>query len=326
MPQAKSTRQIKTVEVDRGLYVVRYVSAEDEAEPPTVTIGIEASGAAAGNLILHPDALEPVLWKPGAALVLRATDLVTMTVEVNSSHAEGSTAANVRIERISPDEGPSTAEPAALDVSDLRLLAHVAGLGDVEVEADQWIAGPSAPSRIEGISLTWPSKPRQFEIRYSVKAPQAGQSRMVELGAFAGTRGQALPLIGVVFELSGPATNAYQFVVDAVFLGSPNMRVAGKRVVLFGPTGREPLVGLRVRLEKSEDSAAMAQPKAPVAVPARTMTPQTTPKSPVSATDGSVKPSSGVRVFTRRDREGRRRRAIGRSSAHHATAAHRSLR
>jgi hypothetical protein len=141
--------------------------------------------------------------------------------------------------------------PEAFDFTGLRLMAHVAGIGDVFVNLNEWIAGPSAPSRIEGIAVEWPNKPPQFDIRYSVKLgqPQASPSRMMDIGSFAGTRGRAMPLTGVVFELSGAASSDYQVRVEATFLGSPTMRVIGKRVVLSGPTGREPLVGLRMNLE-----------------------------------------------------------------------------
>ena len=60
-----------------------------------------------------------------------------------------------------------------------------------------------------------------------------------------------MPLTGVMLELSGPDASLYQFSFEALFLGSPVMRATGERVVLSGPTGREPLVGLRVALEEA---------------------------------------------------------------------------
>ena len=119
------------------------------------------------------------------------------------------------------------------------------------VAANEWIAGPSAPLRIEGISIEWPGKPADLEIRYAVKTakPHPISGRAMGLGSFAGTRGDAMPIVGVMMQVTGRAAANFQFAVEAIFLGSPAMRVTGKRVVASGPTGREPLVGLRLSLQ-----------------------------------------------------------------------------
>jgi hypothetical protein len=76
------------------------------------------------------------------------------------------------------------------------------------------------------------------------------QTPLVPTGTFAGTRGRALPLVGAILELTGPQAAKHQLEVDALFLGSPQVRMTGQRVVLSGPTGREPLVGVRIQLEE----------------------------------------------------------------------------
>ena len=93
-----------------------------------------------------------------------------------------------------------------------------------------------------------------LQIRYAVKTarpmPTSGQA--MELGSFAGTRGRAMPIVGLMLELSGPAAARFQFCVEAIFLGSPATRIISNRVVASGPTGREPLVGLRLSLNGVE--------------------------------------------------------------------------
>ena len=69
------------------------------------------------------------------------------------------------------------------------------------------------------------------------------------VGSFAGTRGRTIPIVSVLLEMSGAAAFNLQFAVEAVFLGAPIKRSTGKRVVVSGPTGREPLVGLRINIE-----------------------------------------------------------------------------
>ena len=64
---------------------------------------------------------------------------------------------------------------------------------------------------------------------------------------------RAMALTTLMLELSGPDASLYQFSVEALFLGAPVMRVSGERVVVSGPTGREPLVGLRVALQEANN-------------------------------------------------------------------------
>ena len=137
------------------------------------------------------------------------------------------------------------------DLGNFCVLGHVTGMGDQLVNANEWLAGPSAPSRIEGLSIEWPNKPGDIDIRYAVKTakPQTISGRAVGVGSFAGTRGKAMPIVGLMLEMSGPAAANLQFAVEAIFLGSPATRITGKRVVASGPTGREPLVGLRIGME-----------------------------------------------------------------------------
>lgn len=92
------------------------------------------------------------------------------------------------------------------------------------------------------------TKPDGLAVRYSVKMPK-GSPSSGPLGTFAGTRGKALPLVGVLLELAGEEASNFELVVDAVFLGSPEKHSTGQKVVLAGPTGREPLVGIRIGIE-----------------------------------------------------------------------------
>ena len=86
-------------------------------------------------------------------------------------------------------------------------------------------------------------------------------AEMVPLGTYAGTRGRALPLTGVVLEMSG--TDELEFVAEAGFLNAPTLRAVGKRVVLSGPTNREPLVGIRIGIERIATAEQVVTPAKP---------------------------------------------------------------
>ena len=63
-------------------------------------------------------------------------------------------------------------------------------------------------------------------------------------------------------ELSGPGARSYQLTAEGLFLGAPPRRMSGSTVTLAGPTGREPLVGLRLAItsQQTMQPMQMAQP------------------------------------------------------------------
>jgi hypothetical protein len=271
----KSSKQSKIVDVDRGLVLVRYATAGDEMRPPKIEVLVNPKDEKHIEIISNPLHSESVLWEPGGCLLVRATRPGKLFVEVIPVDEEGSTAATVKVEMLSQGESGARSLPdtrtvvasesksqiasklsspidshVALDR--LKIIGHVAGIGDVTARADEWVAGPSAPARIEGLSIVWPGKPDDLDIRYCVRLarPHAVSGRMMELGAYAGTRGRALPIVGIRFEMSGPAASSFRLVSEAAFLGAPIARTSGKQIEMSGPTGREPLVGFRLRLDE----------------------------------------------------------------------------
>jgi len=281
-----SGSQRKTIDVDRGLFLIRYASAADEAQPPKVSVAPDAASKRSISLLIHPDEKEASLWRPGACFVVCATAPGTLIVEVVPGPHCTSAAASVQIEPLSQggpiSRGEATRESSRpFDFDRIALVGHVAGLGDVRVNPGEWLAGPGGPARIEGLSIEWADRPADLTIRYSVATakPDAASQRITELGGYAGTRGKALALVGITFELFGPAAANAQLNVEAIFLGSPALQNIGPRVVLAGPTGREPLVGLRMRVERI--SAHAPGPLSPAAT-------------------SFENPSKGIRVFRSR--------------------------
>src|SRR3979409_2058214 len=93
--QPAHSGQGKTVDLDRGIFIVRYSTAEDEAFPPKVKISAAPGNNDCINPILHPDEREAVLWQPGAALVVQALDAGQLMVEVTPTRTKGSASATV---------------------------------------------------------------------------------------------------------------------------------------------------------------------------------------------------------------------------------------
>lgn len=305
MVRAKISGPQKTVEVGRGLFVLHYADAEDKAAPPQVRVEPRGQDVA---VIGHPDGDNRTLRQPGSLLIVRAERPGALLIEVNPATPRGSVAVSLKLEPL--DAGiealvpaSTRAETAASGKGGLRVLAHVAGIGDVVVDGGAWIGGPTAPSRIEGIALTWPEMPSGLRLRYATRfgGPRGGASAMTEIGGFAGTRQRAIPLAGLDISLEGDSATEFRLVAEALFLGAPVVRAAGRRVTVSGPTGREPLVGLRLQIE---DAGAVrrkvAEVESPILAPAVVAVPRIDPA--ISAAQPLrrqpiVQRSGHVRVF-----------------------------
>src|ERR1700722_1437941 len=271
MDRNKDLGQRKVVDLDKGLFCVQYQSADDETSPPKVVVSPAAGHEGAVEFFLPPDADQAGLWQPGSSLIVRTNAAVQLHVQVAPLRQNGSKAAAVRFEPLTqgtPVYLARAEQDSATDrTSGVRLLGHVAGIGDVVVGPNEWVAGPMAPSRIEGIAIQWPQKPEGVDLRYSVQsAAQPGTPKMLGLQSFAGSRQRALPITGVVLEMSGSSASNYQLWAEALFLSSPTLRAIGQRVVLSGPTGREPLVGLRIAIQSTliSDEPGLSGPAAAV--------------------------------------------------------------
>src|SRR3569832_2455200 len=233
-------KQTKAVDVERGLLLVRYVTSESAGRPPRVEIAVNPKHRSHIELISNPEQSDGVLWQPGACLVIRAVRSGQLLVEVTPSEPGGSSAATVKLETLTqgqPEISSFDGKAMDVDVEGLNILGHVAGIGDVFVRPDEWITGPHAPARIEGLSIVWPDKPRGIDIFYSVKLarPHVVSGRKMALGDYAGTRGRALAIVGVTIELAGSKTTTNQQNKKTTFLGAPLSSMSGRQISASGP-------------------------------------------------------------------------------------------
>jgi hypothetical protein len=300
MADMEEIKQSKIVNVQRGLMLVRYATADDERRPPKVAVVVNPKDERNVELVLNPDHKEATLWQPGSCLVLRANEPSQLMVEVVATDDGGSTAATVKIETLTQGEArllcneQRTCSGQLNEIVGLRLLGHVAGIGDVKSGAGEWIAGPDAPARIEGLSIEWRDKPADLDLRYCVQLarPHDVSGRTMNLGGYAGTRGRALPIVGIALELTGAAAANFQLLAEAAFLSAPLKRSTGRELAMSGPTGREPLVGFRLRIEAINVSV-----------------------QPTQQLVARTKPSGRVRVFRSRNAQTELRPALQSSCA-----------
>lgn len=254
--------ETRPMRIPRGVFVLRYASFSDGLGAPEVMVSI------AEESVVEIVAAEPtrsvLLGRPGDSVVLRSVRESTVMIAI-VPRGGGGRGAHITLERIASSAGDLAGPSAAREtpggtqpVPSLEVLAHVSRRGDV-LACDEWIGGPALPLAIEGLELRWPGKGEGVDIEAA--ATVHGRERKIlppaASGSFIGTRGKASPLVGVSFRLTGPDAGAYGLICEALFLGAALTRKTGSFVELSGPTGREPLVGLRLSVSSNSPGAGM---------------------------------------------------------------------
>ncbi|HEX3347357.1 MAG TPA: hypothetical protein VHS58_04555 [Acetobacteraceae bacterium] len=155
-------------------------------------------------------------------------------------------------------------QPAAPEVVDV--VAHIQGRGDVGGLIGQWVCEPGGKRWIEGFALAPLQNVSATDIEYQAVLGRGWLSPWVEGGQFCGSRGMALPLLGIRVRLRGKAAEAYTCSYAASFVDGTEIGPVG---------GGEPCES--ENLAAMEAFRVMIQPRGRVAVaaPAISAKPQT---------------------------------------------------
>lgn len=234
------------------MYLLRY-AASSAAEVPFISIGIPLGSRSAVRFLSHPDAPDLILERPGQAIALSVLDRVAVHLTVAPRRAGGSLDARIDLEAF--DYRRQDVAVTAANVANLKslsLLAHVARQGDILAPAGVWIGGPTSPSPIEGFELRPEPAEPQFARAQVLTQGQSDWGAWTPATAFQGSRGRATPLTGLRLELQGDYRHRYEFEGEALFLGAPPQAFHGVDVEARAQSGRDPLVGLRLRLREQD--------------------------------------------------------------------------
>ena len=259
--RARSERERShTMVVGAGLYILRYVSAKAAAPRcPFVTVKIPPRNGRGISLISVPQGAHDSLAAPGDCIVVRAENSGALNLTISAADPGTSLDAEFRLERIvTVNEAiDKTRAGAQATRSEIEIVAHVSRRGDVFAGPGEWICGPDLPMPIEGIQIQWPNKPADVELEYTVAVSRSNQKRVLggAAGDFVGTRGKSTPIVGLDLVLAGPGASKYDLHADVLFLGGAIAAKRGNELSLAGPTGREPLVGLRLAAVAAHDQS-----------------------------------------------------------------------
>lgn len=265
------TADSRPLRVPQGLFVLRYVSSPDGLDAPEISVTVPPGSdiAVIDSADNFARSGETVLGMPGDAVVLKARREGAVLITVLPG-GRGRRQAHVGLERVTNALRPSLGTlphvaPQSVDVKSeelLEIMAHVANRGDVTVKGGQWICGPQFPMAIEGIALNWRHAPPGVDVVTTASLNDRGRTQLAPApsGRFVGTRGRAAPLVGLSFTLTGPLASRYTLSCEALFLGAAIVSRIGATVELKGPSGHEPLVGLRLSIVPAAPMTIAAAP------------------------------------------------------------------
>ena len=112
----------------------------------------------------------------------------------------------------------ATAGPGAAALADAEIIAHVQRTGDVPAKIGEWIGQRGSRLWIEGFSLSPRNGLKPADIEYQAVLGRGWMSPWIEGGKFCGSRGMALPLLGLKLRLKGGAAKTHECSYSATFV------------------------------------------------------------------------------------------------------------
>ncbi|MCW8307413.1 hypothetical protein AruPA_10230 [Acidiphilium sp. PA] len=188
--------------LDQGLPGVRI------SPPPLGVNSVEITGFRADG------------WLTGqgdAALVRVAKGPAQVLVTVYQVAGRADAAPRLQVMRLAQGmaapAAPAVTEPVAMDV-----LAHIQTRGDVGAKFGDWLGEPGSGNWIEGIAIAAPEGVAPEDLSYQAVLGRGWLSPWVAAGDYCGSRGMALPLLGLRVRLEGKAAEAFELSCEASFV------------------------------------------------------------------------------------------------------------
>jgi len=226
---------------------------EPQATPhPSGLPGVRISPPPYGAGNVQITGFRPDGWlSPGgdAALVrvIKGPAQVLVTIYQLPNHPDDAPKLQVRQligQAEAPAPAPAPAPPAREKVD---MLAHIQTRGDVGAKFGVWLGERGSQNWIEGFAIAAPEGMNGADLSYQGVLGRGWLSPWVEAGQYCGSRGMALPLLGLRVRLQGEAAENYDLTVEASFIDGTSAGPVGQDETCEGTT-LAPLEALRVTL------------------------------------------------------------------------------
>jgi hypothetical protein len=200
----------------------------DETGLPGVRISLPP-GLAGNPEAVSISTFRPDGWLSGrdaAALVRVSEGPAQVLVTVYQSPSQGPDGApRLQVLRLSTDGAAAAAQPRsngagvnAGPVEPPYVVAHVQRTGDVGAKLGDWLGTRGSKLWIEGFAIVPPDDVAPEDLEYQAVLGRGWNSPWMEGGKFCGSRGMALPLLGVRVRLKGSAAKTHMLHYAASFI------------------------------------------------------------------------------------------------------------
>jgi hypothetical protein len=213
--------------LDTGLFCVFQAPGGPSPDPATGLPGVRISvppGHAGRPDAISISTFRQDGWLGGAAALVRVSDgPAQLLVTVYQSQRPGEPAPRLQVLRLSADAPNGAATPAHAAPSEPspaaepEVIAHVQRTGDVGVRFGEWVGVRGSKMWIEGFGISPLRDVAPEDIEYQAVLGRGWLSPWVEAGKFCGSRGMALPLLGLKVRLKGEAERRFACTYSATF-------------------------------------------------------------------------------------------------------------
>lgn len=261
--EVKTSAHLMTLE--SGLYYLLHAGART-AGLPGVGLAVLPGGPAGAVEI---SGFRGDGWVGGgeAALIRvnQPTAQVLVTIYQAGSGAEA--APRIEVRRLADGAGqavaaaaaPGPLPEAATPRRPPEVMAHVQRLGDVIARYGEWVGERGGQKWIEGFALSPPPGVAPADFTYQAVLGRGWLSPWAEGGQFCGSRGMALPILGLNVTLLGRAAALYECAVAGSFVDGSEAAPtpAGEACVA---ESLAPLESFRVMLTRKAETPVMTRP------------------------------------------------------------------
>jgi hypothetical protein len=167
--------------------------------------------------------------REGAALIRVTGGPAQVLVTVyQAPSASPETAPRLQVMRLGPDTGDQSRAPEmagrASTLEEAEVVAHIQRTGDVGAKLGEWVGTRGSGLWIEGFGLTPHDGVTAGDVEYQAVLGRGWLSPWIEGGKFCGSRGMALPLLGIKLRLKGEAAKTHQCSYSASFVDGSAVR------------------------------------------------------------------------------------------------------
>jgi hypothetical protein len=265
--------------LDTGLFCVFQAAGSPPPDAATGLPGVRISQAP--GLAGRPDAVSISTfrqdgWLNGSAALVRVAEgPAQVLVTVYQSPRQGpEMAPRLQVLRLSGDTAAANAAAAVVvaPAPDPEVVAHVQRTGDVGGQLGEWIGTRGSKSWIEGFAIKPHDGVAAEDIEYQAVLGRGWLSPWVDGGKFCGSRGMALPLLGLKVRLKDTVSKQWTCSYEATFTDG----------TAAGPVGADEtcesdslasLESFRVELRRRDAEPSPEPNTAAVAKPVRTVRP-----------------------------------------------------